>query len=152
TSARRPIGDVLMTAGFWQSRLGVVNVSLLVRQWGKRHRLTLWLCGTGDRRDLVGEVHLAVVLRGIADLLARVGEAPEAVRVAADALDDQERHPVLVGDGLGLDHSDRLLPLVPARQVGAERAVHPLDVAGLDMIDVVVPRAADPPLDDLELP
>src|SRR5215470_6367050 len=96
----------------------------------------------GDRGDFVGEVHLAVVVRDVADLLAGAGEAPEAVRVAADAVDDEEGNAVLVGDVLGLDHPDRLLDLVAPREVGAERPVHGLDVAGLDLVDVVVARPA----------
>src|SRR5262249_2983761 len=38
--------------------------------------------------DAVGEIHLAVVLRRVADLALGAGQAPEAVRVAADAVDD----------------------------------------------------------------
>src|SRR5216683_1533908 len=112
----------------------------------------LFLGGAGDRGDLVGEVDLAVVFRRVADLLARVDDTPEAVRVAADAVDDQEGHPVLVGDVLGLDHANRLLDLVPLGEIGAEAPVHHLDVARLDLPEIgVVARAADAPLDDLVL-
>src|SRR5262249_51196692 len=69
------------------------------------------MCRPSDGRDLVREVHLAVVLGGIAERPPRAGEAPEAVRVAADAVDDQERDAVLVDDARRLDHSDRLLNL-----------------------------------------
>src|SRR5262245_65945561 len=61
--------------------------------------------------DLLGEVDLAVVQRLVADLRAGVGDAPEPVCVAADAVDDQEGHAVLVGDVLRLHHADGLLYL-----------------------------------------
>src|SRR5215831_15607048 len=98
-----------------------------------------------DGRDLVGEVHLAVVLRLVADLRLRAGQAPEAVRVAADPVDDQERDAVVVLDVLGLDHADGLLDLVAPREVRAERPVHHLDVARLHVLDVVVARTPDTP-------
>src|SRR5437870_916065 len=41
----------------------------------------------GDLGDAVSEVHLAVVLRRVADLALGAGQAPEAVGVAADAVD-----------------------------------------------------------------
>ena len=59
---------------------------------------------------------------------------------------------MLVGDVLGLDHPDRLLHLVTPREVGAEGAVHDLDVARFHVVDVVVARAPDAPLHHLELP
>ncbi len=45
--------------------------------------------------DLVGEADLAVVFGRVTDLLEGVGQAPEAVGVAADAVDHQEWDPVL---------------------------------------------------------
>src|SRR5438132_9533709 len=107
----------------------------------------LFLRGAGDGGDLVGEVDLAVVFRRVADLLARVGDAPEAVGVAADAVDDEERHAVFVGDVLGLDHADRLLHLIPLGEIRTAAAVHHLDIARLDLAEVaVVARPADAPL------
>ena len=73
------------------------------------------------------------------------------MRVAADPVDDQERHAVLVGDVGRLDHPDRLLHLVAPREIGAERPMHHLDVAGLHVLDVVVAGPADSPLDHFEL-
>src|SRR5215510_13105572 len=77
-----------------------------------------------DTGDLVGEVDLAVIGWLVAYGLAGVGDAPEAVGVAADAVDDEEGDVVGVFDALGLDHLDGLLDLVAAREVGPERAVH----------------------------
>src|SRR3989454_6205119 len=105
----------------------------------------------GDFGDPVGEVHLAVVLGRVADLAAGAGQAPEAVGVAADAVDDQEGDAVLVGDVERLHHLDGLLGLVARGEIGAERAVHDLDVAGLDGVEVVVAGGADAPLHDLQL-
>src|SRR5262249_36980267 len=94
--------------------------------------------------DLLGEVDLAVAQRLVADLRAGVGDAPEPVCVAADAVDDQEGHAVLVGDVLRLHHADGLLYLVALREIGAEAAVHRLEIAGLREVGVVT-RAADAP-------
>src|SRR5713101_7805568 len=107
---------------------------------------SLPLRGLRDGGDLVGEVDLAVVLGLVSNLLPGVGDAPETMRIAADAVDDEEGHPVLVGDVLRLDHADGLLDLIPPRQVGPQSPVHDLDVAGLDVVDIVVARPADPPL------
>src|SRR5882724_11709748 len=108
----------------------------------------LALRGLGNGGDLVREVDLAVVLGLVADLRARVGNAPEAMRVAADAVDDEEGHPVLVGNVLRLDHADGLLHLVALREIGAEAPVHHLEVSRLDLTEVgVVARPADAPLD-----
>src|SRR5215471_4869265 len=121
--------------------LGLVMKSLRVRllSLGRAHQ----------RGNLVGEVDLAVVLRLVADLPARTGDAPEAVRVAADAVHDQEAHPVLVRDVLGLDHPHGLLYLVALREVGAEPAVQHLQVGGVLAKVRIVARAADAPLDHL---
>src|SRR5262249_10425612 len=80
------------------------------------------------------------------------GDTPEPVRVAADAVDDQERHAVLVLDPFRLHHANRLLDLVASREIRTEGAMHGGDVTGLDVIDVVVAWPPDAPLDDLELP
>src|SRR5262245_41538357 len=111
----------------------------------------LFLGRARDGRDLIGEVDLAVVLGLVADLPLRAGQAPEPVRVAADAVDDQERDAVVVLDVFRLHHPDGLLGLVTRREVGAERTMHGGDVAGLDGVEVVVARATDAPLHDLEL-
>ncbi len=58
---------------------------------------------------------------------------------------------MLVPDVLGLHHAHRLLHLVPLREIGAQRAVHDLEVARLHLVDIVVARAPDAPLHDLEL-
>ncbi|MFW6449295.1 MAG: aromatic amino acid lyase, partial [Halobacteriota archaeon] len=55
---------------------------------------------------------------------AGVGDAPEVVAVAAHAVEDLERHAVLVGDVRRLDALHEQLHLVAAAQVGAEAAVH----------------------------
>jgi hypothetical protein len=69
------------------------------------------------------------------------------MRVAADAVHDEEGHPVLVGDVLRLDHADGLLDLVALGEVGAEAPVHHLEVSRLDLAEIgVVARAADAPL------
>src|SRR5206468_5294033 len=104
-----------------------------------------------DGGDRVGEVHLAVVLRLVTDLRLGAGQAPEAVRVAADPVDDQERNAVLVRDVRGLDHAYRLLNLIAPREIGTERPVHHFDVPGLHVLDIVVTRAADAPLDHFQL-
>src|SRR5262245_1235313 len=102
--------------------------------------------GAGESRDLVGEVDLAVVLGNVADLGPRVGDAPEAVGVAADAVHDQEGHAVLVGDVFRLHHADGLLDLISPREIGAEGAMHDLDVAWGDAIEVVVAWSPEAPL------
>jgi hypothetical protein len=74
------------------------------------------------------------------------------MRVAADAVDDEEGHAELVGDVLGLDHADGLLHLVALGEIGAQAPVHHLDVPRLDLAQIgVVARPADAPLDDLLL-
>src|SRR5207249_1299486 len=77
------------------------------------------------------------------------GQAPEAVCVAADPVDDQERYAVLVLDVGRLHHADRLLDLIAPREIGAERPMHHLDVPGLHLLDGVVAPPADTPLHDL---
>src|SRR6266403_1728483 len=108
------------------------------------------LGGTRDGGDLVGEVHLAVVLGPVAELAPGAGQAPEPVGVAADAVDDEERNTVVVRDVLGLHHPDGLLRLIARREIRAEGPMHRRDIARLDVIDVVVARAADAPLHDFQ--
>ncbi len=68
--------------------------------------------GAGQLGDPVGEADQAVVVRRVAALLEGVGQAPEAVGVAADAVDHQERDSVRILDEVLIDHADRLLVLV----------------------------------------
>src|SRR5438045_8672231 len=108
------------------------------------------LGGPRDGGDLVGEVHLAVVLRTVADLAPGAGQAPEPVGVAADAVDDEERDAIGVRDVLRLHHPDSLLRLIARREIRAEGSMHRRDITRLDVIDVVVARAADAPLHDFQ--
>src|SRR5690606_39088409 len=54
-------------------------------------------------RDVTGEPVLRVVLGPVAEHLAGVGDAPELPRVVRNAVEDVERHSVLVGHLLGVD-------------------------------------------------
>ena len=58
---------------------------------------------------------------------------------------------MLVGDGVGLDHPDRLLHLIAPGEVRPQGTVHGLDVPGFDPVQIVIPGRADPPLHDLQL-
>src|SRR5260370_1741245 len=75
------------------------------------------LGGARDGGNLVGEVHLAVVLRLGAELSSRAGQAPEPWAVAADAVADEERHAVDCRDVLGLHHPDGLLPPIARPEI-----------------------------------
>src|SRR5262245_15527661 len=110
--------------------VGVRPIALCVaiRQPRGPGALSGWLRRARDLRDLVREVDLAVVLGTIADRVTGVGDGPEAVGVAADPVDDEERDAVLVADRFRLHHPDRLLDLVASREIGAERPMHRGDV------------------------
>src|SRR5882724_13162408 len=93
---RRSACSSLMPGAVENGTAWRLNWSRIRSRWLGLDMRRLALGRAGDGGDLVGEVDLAVVLRLVADLRARVGEAPEPVRVAADAVDDEEGHPVLV--------------------------------------------------------
>jgi hypothetical protein len=61
------------------------------------------------RRDLLLKVQLAVMFRRIADDFARIRNAPKRVRIAADAVENLERHAVFIANVLGLDALDQQL-------------------------------------------
>src|SRR5262245_25362081 len=53
-------------------------------------------CTCCDLRDLLGEVHLTVIVGRITDHAPGVCDRPEIMRVAANPIEDLERHAVLV--------------------------------------------------------
>src|SRR5207302_7118441 len=103
-----------------------------------------------DLRKPVGEANLTIVLGLVADDLLGIDDAPEAVAVAADAVEDLEGDAVLVPDIRGFDRFHEELDLISDAQVGAETAMQRLEIVGAALVDVGLARAADADLDVFE--
>src|SRR5262249_33468108 len=100
---------------------------------------------------LVREADLAVVLGGVADHLLGAGDAPEAVAVAADAVEDLERGGGGGAVAGGVDRLDEGLRWVADAEGGAERPAQLLGIGSpLGEVDARLARPADPDLDVLQ--